>query len=426
MRPMPLIALCVALAAILCVPAFAQQTGTDDEGFWAGYWRYIQRRADELMAMEDQLWGVQSLVNPKGVFSVKLIVNCKRADSKYRDDGTCGPVIDPISFPDPLGTGDDFMTLKIKVKGRGCGWLFRMFYGISDPLDVFINIHTQTQELWMDLDFEPGTSSMMGIRTEEDLYELLELLGRPRPKTYYRSESLELGDIDIGVLYNYFRNDYISAMVKPRIIFPTGKLADPNSALIFALGPEIDIGKGSFGLGLTHNLDLRPPKPAQWLIFALQINYIYYLRGRHPAPTFQPPDPTAEGLLDSVGFESDYFPDLSDIGDYYYVTPGNYIEAVANLVFSGSFFAFGLGYGYMYQQKPIVETSSAEFKRMMELFNSYAEQEAHGISVIAAFRLFHFMIPAILNLEARYPVGGRNYFKFEDDYKLDFQVFLPL
>lgn len=399
--------------------------GSLASGFWSGYWHYIKKQAQELKAREDDFWGVQSLTCPEGVFSLKLITNCKRATERYRDDGSKGPIISPISFPDPFGTSNDFMNVNIDMKGSGCGYVFRLFYAVNDPLDVFINFQFQNEDLEMNVKFQPGTSSQIGIRTEEDFYRLLELLGRPRPKTRYKSDSLELADTDAGILYNYFRNDYFSAMVKPRVFFPTGRLADPNSALIFALGPQIDVGKGSYGLGLTHNFDLRPPEPFKWLIFATNINYVYYLRGKHPSPKFLKPDPTAKEFLENIGFESDYFPDLSDLNSYYYVTPGHNLEAVANLMFSKSFLGIGVGYGYLWSQKPIVETSSEEFKKMMDVLNSYSESEAHAISLIVALRLFYFNIPAMLNLEARYPLGGRNYFVFEDDYKLDFQVFFP-
>jgi len=396
-----------------------------DEGFWAGYLSHVDERIKDIRAREHELWGIHSLTVPRGVFSLKFIANCKRAESKYHDDGTCGPVIEPISFADPFGGGGEFMRLDVDVKGHGCGYVFRLFYGVTDPLDVFLNFQFQTEEMWLDVDFVPGTSSLIGIRTKEDMYELLELLGRPRPKTHYRSKSMELADTDIGILYNYFCNSYVSAMVKPRIFFPTGHLADPNSALIFALGPEIDVGKGSYGLGLTHNLDLRPPKPVQWLVFGSNVNYMYFFRGRRQSPKFLKPDPTTKRFLDSIGFESAYFPDLSDLDDHYYVTPGHQLEAVFNLMFSKSFFGAGIGYGFLWQQEPLVETSSEEFERMMDMFNSYSEAEAHAFVVAMAFKLFYFNIPAILNLEARYPIGGRNYFKFEDDYKLDFQAFVP-
>ena len=94
-------------------------------------------------------------------------------------------------------------------------------------------------------------------------------------------------------------------------------------------------------------------------------------------------------------------------------------------MWNSTWWAFGVGYGYAWGQEPIVETNSEEFEALMDVLNSYSEMELRTYNLLGSFKLFYFMIPAVINLEARFPAGGRNYLRFQDDYKVEAQAFFP-
>jgi len=423
--------------------AAAGADGTEGMGWWDSYSAYVDRRVREVEKNATQYWGTHTVTIPNRIFSAKFIWNGKRVDSRYQRDGSLGPIIAPIVFDDPFGVplfntlwGQDFARVDLDVHGKGAGWLFTFFYGLTDPVDLYVTLPFQSAEVWLDVRFTPGTSQLLtelnqaipaipALTTLEDFYRLIEKLGRPRPNTHYKSKGWELADIHFGFLYNWLRNDIVSLLVKPRVVLPTARVASANNALIYALGPEIDAGRRAFGLGLANRVDVRAPKPFHWINWGMSVDYTYSFRTSRDSPRFHKPDPVYQQVLDAIGFKSEYFPDLSGLEEDYYVTYGHSLELVTTLMFQTDYFGVGAGYGFVWGQKPYVDTSSPAFLDLLEVLNAYPENELHSVSALANVPLFNFGIPLVFSFEARFPVAGVSSLYYEQDLKADVQLFIP-
>ena len=177
-----------------------------EDDFLTAYYYYAKEKTDPAVSDSDFFWGRSTLMCPKGFFSINFNMHYMRADTHYNDKGKYGSIIRPIDLS-AQGTGSDFGTIKANLKGHTYFWDFLFKYGITNQIDLFADLQTQNSELWLDLKYDPGTSSGWGIRDVNDVYDLFENLGRPRPLRYYRSKAWELRDFSIGTRYNYYRNE---------------------------------------------------------------------------------------------------------------------------------------------------------------------------------------------------------------------------
>jgi len=408
--------LAAAMASLLAMTAWAEESET-------GYWTYLRTRAGEIA--DSDLWGRVTAQLPKGVLGIKFEIAHMQADSKYDDKGDEGPIVEPIELDDPFGGEGRFMSLDLNAEGHGYGYTFQLSYGLNDPADVYIEFPFQQEFLYLHPEFEPGTCAELGIRTLDDLYELLEMLGRPRMKEKYESDGLELGDIHAGVSWNYYRSRYLSLAATGRAFFPTGRLADPNQALAYGLGPQLDVGMGSYAIGATHGLDFRPPWPLRLLTTSFELSWAYYFRGRRESPRFLKPQVDIEKTFGADPEIMAYFPDLSDMPDHYYLTYGHQIDYSVALGLDFTYFAVAVGYSYAWAQEPELDTSCETFEQMVELFGMFAEQESKKLTLHAGSDLFRLGVPVAWEFVYEYPIGGKNEIKFEDYYQLTTQLFFP-
>src|SRR5574341_1365088 len=209
----------------------------------------IFRRYADLMDKEIEridtldLWGPGSTQLPKGYFSVKYEWNTRWANTRYDIYGNQIPVIPPITLSQDK---DNYMILDMRGHGTGGAHTFQFSYGLLGYLDWYVEIPF----IYMDVKFDPkytarGTPAILFGSDLNSFYQTIRTLGRPAPQTHY-SPQWDFQDINTGCSFNYFRSDWMSASFTPKVYFPTGKIANPNRALDFLLGPELDRGTGGY------------------------------------------------------------------------------------------------------------------------------------------------------------------------------------
>lgn len=412
----------LVVIALLFGVAWAQEINVKSDSS-DGYWDYILKRVGEVENMD--LWSLVTTQLPEGVFGLKFKWTHKRADSRYNDKGKETPLVQTIEFDDPFGGEGKFLTLDFDAKGFGYGYTFQLSYGITDPLDVYIELPFQTEYLYMNPRFKAGTCANLGIRTLKDFYDFLELLGRPKLVEKYESTGWETGDIHTGFSFNYYRSRYLSTAFTGRVFFPTGRLADPNESINYALGPQLDVGMGSYAVGATHGLDIRPPWPISRLTGAFEISWAYYFEGRRAAPKFMKPQIDLERTFQADPEILAYFPDLSDMPDHFYVTPGHQIDWNIKMGLDFGILGVAVGYAYAWAQEPKIDAKSKDFKRMLDVFEMFAETETETLILHASPNLMSADIPVMLDFTLEYPLGGKNSIKFEDSYAAQIQLFYP-
>ncbi|MCA9771147.1 MAG: hypothetical protein KC466_01985 [Myxococcales bacterium] len=431
------------------------------EGWLESYEAYVQKRAEEISEMD--IWGNTSQL-PRGVFSIKTQLNTRRATQRFSQDGKSRTqIIDPITFDVDLGPllpankGRHFLDIDLNPRGGGEGITTTLSYGVTDALDFYVEIPLQRIRAKFDLklgDSEAGDPANAGVLNAlldvlasanpgsavpslqpifplddfESVATVIELLGRPAPSLRWRSDGFEMGDIHAGFSWNYFRNKWLSLAVAGRVFFPTGKVADPNNALYFGLGPEIDRGVGTFGFGGTNWIDIRPPLPMENIEFVINFETaasIYLVDHRRPSPRFLKPDPIAKSLS-LLGFESSFFPDLSELDPQYQYDPGyNYDFNVGFTLTFYRWISLSFLWSYAYASKPVLSANLKDFVLLAESLELFTEQANESIGAGVQIPLFPFNIPLAVGLSGEWVVGGRGNIIFKDNYTLGFQLFIP-
>lgn len=396
-----------------------------EKDFLTAYYHYAKKKVDQKIPDVYSFWGRSTGQCPKGFFAIEFDIHYMRADTHYLDNGKYGSIIQPVALAES-GSGEDFGRVDANLKGHTFFWDFLFKYGINDQVEIFVDLPAQNSELWLDIQYEPGNSSGLTVRDEKGLYDLMESLGRPRPVDYYRSKAWELRDFSFGTRYNYFRNEIFSGLLSPKITFPTGRIADPDQAIKFGLGPQIDAGNGSFALGLAHGFDLRPPGLMRFLLLSTNVDYDYFFRGERTTPAFSKPDSAKKKSMKSAGLNMELFPDLSDISDSYYVTPGHRIKANATFMLRFPWVGAGVGYEFHWESEPLVESSDKDFRDLMELLGSHTERNFETLNVILEIPFFWLKIPISAEFETRFPIGGKNHPRYVDTLKGNLLVLFPL
>lgn len=370
------------------------------------------------------LWSSLPRIAPAHTFALQIGYRQQRIDSRFRDDGRVGEINDPITISDPYGNEEYLCKIESEYEGNIRGLDIQTSYHLTETLAFFADIPLRSQDLWLRFEFSPGSSSLFGVRTKTDLFQAMENLGRPRPKIHYRSKTYEMGDLRTGLAWHYLQSEVADLTLAAHVSFPTGRLADPNQALIYGLGPEIDVDRGAFAPGATHRLLFSLPGDLKWIGFLLEAEYQYFAKSKRRTPRWLEPDPVAADGLEDLGQTAGFFPDLSDADDFHYVTLGSRFNYVVGLSLSFPYFSVGFGYGHEWSQEPELDAEE-ELVELLDMLGAYREQSRDEVLFEVGIPLEPIYFPGVLGLGYRHPVAGRNAFRLEDNFTAQLSLILP-
>ncbi len=410
------------------------------------YTTYFDRKLEELLSLP--LWGNTTQL-PAGVFKIRYEYNPAKANTFFDGQGNEIPLLPPIELTDIPSPGDE-LTIQPDVQGKGAGHTLQFGYGITDPLDVFIELPFTKIDSTLELNGEQN-GRPIGELTRAGIIAAIEDNGRPAPKEKF--SGFDLGDIIIGASYNYKRNKHFSAATVGRVFLPTGHPADPDNDFTFLLGPELDRGLGAWTANTTQVFDVRPGgTDFPWVIFNFEVTAGYRFAYERDAPTWLPVrncariapntperaqfcnfalappfDAGADAELSSI------LPDLEDMSSTYKVEPGINVDTLVGVTIEPGI-PIPIQVGWQFQRaeavtvRPKDRNNDADFRfaaltRELELF---AASELHTIGVGTAIPLFPLYVPASLQFTARFPVAGKNSLILKPNISFVLEVYLPI
>ncbi len=353
---------------------------------------------------------------------------------RYDENGDYGPVIKPLQFS--LG-GEKQLDVLLDPTGTGGGHTFRFSYGIIENVAGFVEVPFS----YMDLKVKPSVRSiddsgnrigeaaagLVGVvdRKAYDaaafLYDTLPKLGRPPIATRFRGKWL-LGDIQLGLNWNYFRGKYYSGGLSTRLSLPTGRIPPPNQDLFYATGPEIQVGVGGWGAGLSHVFDVRLLNNFHGVtvVYSAELGGNYYFKLRRTYPTnFVKPAPGAAGLA------PEQFPDLSELsGDFFY-TPGVAVQLGNRLGIGWGPLGLSAGIVLQHVQDPYFDADPG-FVGMVDSLGLAAQSSGFGFVATGTLNLLSVGIPLAVLVEYQRVLGGRNVIVFDNYIKIGVDMIGPL
>lgn len=416
------------------------QPPASEKGLFKRYTDYMDQEIQKIDEMD--LWGPGSTQLPEGYFSVKYQYNNRIAQHRYDTFGNKIPIIPHISFNIDK---DNYAIIDLGGDGAGGSHSFMLSY---DLIGGYLDYYIELPFIYMDVTMRPrylvkcsgltcaGFYSILGLndtggkweKMPESFWQALRDLGRPKAQLHYSCQ-WEWQDINTGFSFNYHKSDWMSTSVTPKIYFPTGKIADPDRSIDFLLGPELDKGTGGYAVALVSDYDFRIPSFKR-LMFTGEFSIGYAFKHRRPTPHFLPQNQEKIQLLKDLGVWYDvapYFPDLSNIGDHYYSTPGASYDASFAASFDFSVAALNVGYGYSFKSRPTIESSSPEFTQFIYGLEIVGQSESRFLSfALITPALFALYIPATVQFRYDIPVGGSNSLMFENNWFLTIQTFVPI
>jgi len=417
---------------------------------WKDYTRHMDAVLEQVIEMD--IWGISTPQLPKGIVKAKLRSEHQKATQKY-DDGDKVPIAPSLGFT--IGDTELFFVDLQGQTGGGKGWghTIQVSYGITDPLDWYIEFPFQRAEVRFDVDYRPGrlmtedpglwdilhsvvnvvqTASggpPIDLATEEGFWRFVEALGRPRLKTHYMSDGWDLGDIHTGFSWNYIKWKHFAAATTNRVYLPTGFQPDADNNIELFTGAGFPSGTRTWGLSTTQGFDFRLPDPLEWVIFNLEFTYEYRFRTRRPAPTFPKRKPIWDMVYNQlIAGEPDIaalFPDLSDMGDYYWITYGHSFDGEVGIVLNPfKILPIGVKYAGGWSQKPKIDSSSEDFINYVESVEIVGEQAQQVVAFGTGISLIPFYIPLNISFEYRIPIWGHGSFVIEENYAITGELFI--
>ena len=384
-------------------------------------------------ALELDLYGTTAQL-PAGVISVKYQYRYIVADERFDSFKERGDLLPEVSFTD--GDGEEIVSVNLNGKGRGTVHLFQFSLGLTDPIDFFTEIS------WADVRTElaptarfGSTLSALGLEDYEDLKQLLVLLGRPPPNEVFDTDGLEFGDVQAGFSWNWYRGPEWSFSTVTSAFFPTGEIADANNDINFALGPELDRGAGGYQLLWVNNVDYRPAWLDKKLILSMEIDYKYTFPYDRPTPSsFTEPNSVVVALLELIEFDSEFFPDLTDIEPEFEWAPGQSIDALAIVAVEPSkYLTVAAQYGFNYAEAVEISSSSLEFVQLVEALELTGENYTHAVSLTAAPNMINLgqdflgvPLPFLLSFVWERPFAGKNAIIFDPSFRIVTQFVAPI
>jgi hypothetical protein len=403
---------------------------------------------------------------PQGLFGFKVDWNMRRAVGRYDNHRKRTAMVQPIVFG---GDDNPLLVLDLGAEGEGGGITLQFSYGITDPLDFYIEVPLQYMRVSMRPKLsrlDPFAQALIngymrqggypesradwfdenGMVRERYLNEAaqwfvgyLPRLGRPGlldpaesdhpdgPGKEFDSGGAVLGDINLGFSWNYLRNARWSGAFTGRVYLPTGRLADPNNALTLGTGPDIDAGVGSFGFGFTKGFDVRVFQYSHWIsiVASAEFTAAYRFKQKRRYPDF--PAPTADGnqLLNMLDPERMYFPDMHDLSDKSYsYTPGFGCSAQVGLSIGVLIFDFAAAIGYSFAQEPELN-ADWRFEQMVKALEMQAAGHYEILRLAAGVNLLPFYVPLQLHYQYEKNIGGRNTLIFDQNHWVTIKGYIP-
>ncbi len=436
-RCSPLLLLFFLLPTLLLLPC-----NQAEAGLWADYNALIDKRIAQAEGLD--LWG-NTFLPPAGMWGLQYKYNMLSSDSRYDAEGKKGPILAPIEI---LG-GE----LDLNPRGSAVAHKLMFLCGLGKGWAFGLEMQAGTYDLEFDVKYDPPTGfdaqaaafvindvlPALGIippdraptekftESLEGLWQTIEILGHPRPVLEQEKE-LRVGDLALAVGYNYYRSKHISLLGAVKFAFPTGHIADPDSSLIFALGPDIDVGVGSYGFEFGHLADFRLPEPLDWIILATEVYYSFYTKHKRKSPTvFTRPVQEVIDILDLVGTDiGPYFPDLSQMESEYEYLPGAKVRGVFQILptlFGILPLSFGIQANYTNGSE--ITTNTPEFVQYIDAIGLIADSWAVEGWAKLTLGLFPLRIPATISAGYLMPIAGKNALILDDNWEFTFQFYSP-
>lgn len=379
-------------------------------------------KAQEKMALEElDLWGATATI-PQGYMVLFGGWGTMRPHKRFDENRELIDMLPIFEVPDPFHDEGEFFSFDFRADGSLIGFTAGAMYGVTDTVSVGINTIFSKLDITMDPVFTPGSCERLGIATLEEFYKMLELLGRPRPKHSYSSDGVDWGDTTLSVLWNYFRGDWFSGGLTGNLFLPTAHMADPNQALIFALGPDIDSGTPAWGFGISKMFDFKLPAPADFITVSLTGEAAYYFQTRRKSPRFIEPNQDVWDYMMAQGVELDFLPDLSDMDSHYYYTPPPWVAGSISVGAGPFSLAYRHGWGF----EADYQSNSPGFRKMLDEIGLVGTGDDGKIIFAASVPLTPIYLPAIVQFRMEYVTDGRNNLVFRDIYQAGIGIFIPI
>jgi hypothetical protein len=409
--------------AAVATDAAGKSDADSEPGAWAGdYGRWIKRA--EKMALEElDFWGASSTM-PQGFLVPAFGYGTMRAAQRFDQNRHLENIIPVFHVPDPFHVDDGrhFFDFNFNARGVTRGYLFGLLYGITDR--VMIGATTMFADIFITMRpiLIPGTCDRLGVATLTEFFSLMEKLGRPKPVMTYRSTPLDPGDTSIFVTWNFLRQTYVAAAITPKLILPTAHEATPNKNLIFALGPDLDTGAASWGVGLNPVLDFRLPPPLKIASFSLAGDGAVFAQAQRRSPKFLTPDRDVVDYLQSQHVVLDLFPDLSDMKAHYYYTPPPWVAVSGTLGVGPVSVGYRHGWGFAGE----FQTNSPGFIKLIKTIGLVGNGDDGRLFFNASVPLTPLYIPGLFQFHTEYVTDGRNAMVFRDIYQMGAGFLIPV
>lgn len=429
-------------------PAPPAQT---DEG-WS-YKKYYDGKMEELLQY-DRAWGLSASL-PEGVLKLRYDVNPAKANQFFDDRGRRVNLLPDITGLENILADGDSLTIFPIVRGKGTGHTFQVAYGISDPLDVFVEVPFTKVNSRLRLEGEytnpDGETTRVNSVLRAGIIENIEANGRPRPGERYKGK-MDIGDVIAGASWNFHRTKTFSAQAVAKVLFPTGTQADPNNDVTFLLGPEIDRGVGAWQVSFAHVFDWRP---IEFLTYNLELATTYRFTYERNSPRWLPitacnrvpdDDPRRAQLcsgpldpaFDALGNEEqrEFFPDLSNLNPKYEVEPGLAFEITTGFIIEpGIPIPFQIAYNFQHEEAPLVkakstnaeeEVAGAEFERLVDTLALFEPVTLHNIGAGFQLPLFPAYVPLAVSVQGTWAIAGKNTIILERNVLIAVEGFFPI
>jgi hypothetical protein len=394
-----------------------------------GYLGFMFDQLDKVGELD--IYGVTGQL-PKGYLGFKYQWTTIKAGARFGENGKKGPVATPIEFTN--SNGDKVVSIDLGLSGKGNGHNFMVSYGITDPLDFYVELPFTFMDVKLQPriapinangdTFDPTFAKIAGYDPQtyganDFLFDTLPRLGRATPPTRYVGKWL-LGDVNMGFSWNYQRNSTFSNSMTARVFLPTGKIQNPNNSLLFGTGPGLDTSIGGWAMGWTHGFDVRLVNAGLFSIVASnEMTFSYGFKQKRPYPTnFMAPDPGLASLDPAA------FPDLSDLEGKFSYTPGFSVDASVQLQFQIASLGLGAAYGISYAQTPWLD-GDREFLSMAKSLELIGQSSQQILQLGATLSLLPF-VPASIGFSWQKAVKGNNAIVFDDYFQITVQAFAPL